>query len=85
MFYDNDVDAFRDLPMSAALMEPLGSARSASVGRRTSVGPANGMAPAQVADEIIEDRRKHADGSVQVRKYLKGRFLGKVRRRRVAF
>jgi hypothetical protein len=65
--------------MSVAVMEALQPARSASVGRRTStIAASTGAAAPNTADEIIEDRRKHPDGTVQVRKYLKGRFLGKV-------
>lgn len=66
--------------MSVAMMEPLQSARSASVGRRSSLtGATTAVAGTPTVDEIIEDRRRYPDGTVQVRKYIKGRFLGKVR------
>ena len=66
--------------MSTAVMEVPNTARSASVGRRLStLGPAGPVAGSTAQDEIIEDRRRYPDGTTQVRTYLKGRFLGKVR------
>ena len=52
------------LPMQAPTTTPMG-------------GSGTGVAPLP-EPEVVEDRRRVADGTVQVRKYTKGTFLGKV-------